>query len=198
MPVKPSYCRNLPEAIEILRSHKPEWVGRKDVEDALGVSKTVAWRLLRHCGATVGPGNTLLCRRLDLIARFEELIANDGKIYFEVQRRQRLTAYLNRIRPEVIANRTKVVPDENALGLISSRFTSLPPAVTLTPASLHIEFSSPAEFLAAVGSVIYALNNDYEAVAAFIEDGRKSSHYRLTQEVEAAGLTDVAADLAAL
>jgi hypothetical protein len=173
MPVKPSYCRNLPEAIEVLRNHTPEWVGRKDVEEALGVSKTVAWRLMRHCGAIVGPGNTLLCRRLDLIQQFEELIANDGKIYFEVQRRQRLTAYLDRIRPEVIANRTKVVEDEKALGLISSRFSSLPGAVTLTPSTLHIEFTSVAGFLEAIGSVIYALNNDYEAVAAFIEDRRQ-------------------------
>lgn len=176
MPVKPSYCRNLPEAIEILRQNQsPEWVGRKEVEDALGVSKTVAWRLLRHCGASVGPGNTLLCRRSDLIARFEELVTSDGKIYFELRRRQRLTEYLERIRPEVIANRTKVVPDESALGLISSRFSSLPASVTLTPSSLHIEFSGVADFLAAVGSVIYALNNDYEAVAAFIENSEKAA-----------------------
>jgi len=169
MPLKPSYCRDLPQGIETLAASSSEWVGRKDIEIALRVSKTVAWRLMRHCGGVLGPGNTLLCRRQSLIQKLNQLLADGGKIEYEVRRRERLVAYLENIRPQVIASRTKVVPDQDALALVNSRFASLPPNIALTAESLHIDFHGTEEFLAAIGAVIYALNNDYEAVNRFIE-----------------------------
>lgn len=168
MPVKPSWCRDLPAGIARLESLESEWVGRRDVELALDVSKTVAWRLLRQCGGQPGPGNGLACRRSDLIARLRHL-ATDGDASFEVRRRERLASYLARIRPEVVANRTRVVPDSRALALLSTKFASLPPNVTLTPTNLTIEFRGTEEFLAAVGSVVYALNNDFEAIVTFLD-----------------------------
>ena len=84
------------------------------------------------------------------------------------QRRQRLAAYLDEIRPGVIAARTKVVPDQAAQALVNSRFAALPANVHLTPESLHIEFQGQEEFLAAIGALIYAVNNDFETVSRFL------------------------------
>jgi hypothetical protein len=168
MPAKPAYCRNLPEGIHILRNLRTEWVGRKELEDALGISKTVSWRLMRQCGGVVGPGSALICRREDLIHRLERLMVDGGKVQFEVQRRERLADYLEEIRPEVVAVRTKVVPDRKAAGLVATRLESLPEGVVLTRGKLEIHFGSAEEFLSRVGSLIYALNNDYEAIAKFI------------------------------
>lgn len=169
MPVKPSYCKDLRQGIDVLSQLQTEWVGRKDLEVALGISKTVAWRLLRHCGAILGPGGALSCRRLELIAQLERLLSDGGKVEFEVRRRERLDAYLTKIRPQVIANRTKIVPDRQAAAIINSRFNSLPGNINLTGNSLHIRFDGSADFLSAIGALVYALNNDYEAINRFLE-----------------------------
>ena len=170
MPVKPSYARDLPAAISFfhaLTSH--DWIHRKQVEAALGVSKTVAWRLMRMCGAEAGPGNGLVCRRLDFIAKLEGMMEAGGVVHYEVRRRQRLEEHLAAIRPQVLASRTLVVPEADATQLMDTRFTSLPPNVVLTPQSLHIEFHGTEDFMAAIGAVVYALHNDYEKVSSFIE-----------------------------
>ncbi len=132
------------------------------------ISKTVSWRLMRQCGAVMGPGAALICRREDLIYRLEQLLADGGRVQFEVERRERLADYLDEIRPEVVAVRTKVTSDRKAAGLVATRFGSLPDGVTLTPEKLEIQFGNPEEFLNRVGAVIYALNNDYESIAKFI------------------------------
>ena len=67
MPAKPAYCRNLPQGIQLLKNLQTDWVGRLQLSEALGISKTVSWRLMRQCGAVMGPGATLICRREDLI-----------------------------------------------------------------------------------------------------------------------------------
>ena len=169
MPAKPSYCRNLSQGIHLLKSLQTEWVGRKELEDALSISKTVSWRLMRQCGATIGPGAALICRREDLIHRLERLLNDGGFVRFEVERRERLAGYLQEIRPQVVAVRTKVIPDRKAAGLVATRFDALPAGVTLTKEKLEIQFSTPEEFLSRIGSIIYALNNDYESVAKFIQ-----------------------------
>lgn len=168
MPAKPAYCRNLPQGIAILKKLKTEWVGRKELEDALEISKTVSWRLMRQCGGVVGPGAALICRREDLIYRLESLLQDGGKVQFEVKRRERLAEYLEEIRPEVIAVRTKVIPDPKAAGLVATRLESLPDGVTLTREKLEIEFRNPEEFLSRMGAMIYALKNDYESIVKFI------------------------------
>ncbi len=168
MPSQPSWCRDLPAGIARLEALDTDWVGRREIELALGVSKTVAWRLLRQCGGQPGPGNGLACRRSDVIDRLRGLAA-EGNTSFEVQRRKRLAAYLERIRPEVVANRTRVVPDSQAVALLNSRFASLPPNVTLAPTNLTVEFRGTEEFLAAVGAIVYALNNDFEQISAFLD-----------------------------
>ena len=165
----------LEDGIANLEALDTDWVGRLQLQEALGVSKTVAWRILRKCGAEDGPGNTLLCPRPLLIARLRAL-QNDGGIHqSEIKRRTNLEAFLERIRPDTVARMTPVVRRDQAIELLSTTFRKLPPNVKLTPTSLHIDFFGTEDFLKAVGSLVYALHNDYEQISDFIEDSKTSS-----------------------
>ena len=172
LPAKPSYSHRLDGGIAHLRTLDSEWVGRRELEEALGVSKTVAWRILKKCGITEGPGHALVCRREDLIERLTDL-QNNATHAPEIRRRARLENFLERVRPDVVANLTRVVRSDQALALFNSTFGKLPPNVTLTPRSLHIEFFGTEDFLQSFGTVVYALHNDYEAISAFLETGTR-------------------------
>jgi hypothetical protein len=169
VPAKPSWAWRLPTALDALRNYPEEWIGRRQIEELFGCSKTVAWRILRHCGVQPGPGGVLACPREQLVQRLEAIAAGGGTVEREIARLGRLEAVLERLRPAVIANLTQVVRDENAIALINTRFEKLPPNVQLTPCSLHIDFQGTEDFLQAVGALVYALNNDYESVSGFIE-----------------------------
>ena len=171
MPAKPSYAHRLKAAIETLQDGSASLIGRHDLEELLGVSKTVAWRILRHCQAQKGPGGALLFERLPLIARLQELAAEGGVIAREVARRERVDEQLLAMRSYLHSRQTKVVRDELAPALVSTRFQSLPANITFTPQSLRMEFYGTEDFLAAVGAIVYALQNDYPAISAFIEKG---------------------------
>ena len=73
MPAKPSYAHRLKAAIETLQDSSASLLGRHDLEELLGVSKTVAWRILRHCQAQKGPGE--LAPAI-VSTRFQNLPAN--------------------------------------------------------------------------------------------------------------------------
>jgi len=171
MPAKPSYAHRLKAAIETLQDSYASLLGRHDLEELLGVSKTVAWRILRHCQAQKGPGGALLFERLQLIARLQELAAEGGVIAREVARRERVDEQLLAMRSYLHSRQTKVVRDELAPALVSTRFQNLPANITFTPQSLRMEFYGTEDFLAAVGAIVYALQNDYPAISAFIEKG---------------------------
>jgi hypothetical protein len=175
MPAKPSYADRIPGLIWDLEAGQEQWVDRRQLEERLGVSKTVAWRLLRRIGATEGPGNTLTLTRAQAIAGLRELQAQGTPLEHEIRRRDRLEHYLENMRTYLAARRTTVAPDLPAASLRNSRFGDLPPNVELTPRSLHIDFQSPAEFLAAFGAVVFALQNDYDAIRDFIEAARNDS-----------------------
>jgi hypothetical protein len=170
MPAMPAYFHRVGDAIAALQQDSSDWVDRKAVEEALGVSKTVAWRIMRQCGAVDGPGNTLVCRRDGLIEALQKL-QTTGKFERETRRRERVSAYLEHLAQFGRTRRTTVAERGRALELISSRFGKLPDGVTLTPRKLSVEFSTPEQFLEKVGAVIYALQNDFEAVREFIEAG---------------------------
>jgi hypothetical protein len=172
VPARPSWAWRLPEAVEAVRNCREEWIDRRRVEELFGCSKSVAWRILRHCGVVPGPAGALACRREDLLERLEAVASSGGIVEREMHRLLRIEALLDQVRPEVIANLTQVVPEDQGLALVNSRFGKLPANVTLTPESLHIDFHGTEEFLQAMGAVVFALNNDYEAISGFIEGGR--------------------------
>jgi hypothetical protein len=173
MPAVPAYFHRLGDACELFGRLDNDWVDRSTVEQVLGVSKTVAWRILRRCGAVEGPGNTLVCRRDELVAALRR-VQETGQFERESRRRERLTGYLERLAEIGRSRRTTVATEDRAMDLINTRFERLPTGITLTPKRLSIDFSSPEEFLQRVGSVIFALQNDYEAVRAFIESEPKA------------------------
>jgi hypothetical protein len=98
-------------------------------------------------------------------------VQETGQYERENHRRERLTGYLERLAEVGRSRRTTVATEERAMDLINTRFERLPAGITLTPKRLSIEFSSPEEFLQRVGSVIFALQNDYDAIRVFIESG---------------------------
>jgi len=66
-----------------------------------------------------------------------------------VARHQRVEDLLLAMRGYLRSCHIKVVLDEQAPALRSSRFRSLPPNITFTPQSLHVEFFGTEDFLAA-------------------------------------------------
>ncbi len=175
MPASPTYGHRIPAALDALRQSTCEWIDRRQLGALLGVSKTVAWRVLRHCGGEAGPGGALVCGRAALIDRLEELRREGGPLDLEIRRHNRLADFLQQIRPQVLAHLTDVARDEQALEMLSSRFQSLPANVVLTRSSLHIDFSGANELLEAVGTLIYALHNDFERIRDYIEGDAQPS-----------------------
>jgi hypothetical protein len=170
VPARPAYFHRLAEALDVFSRLETEWIDRKTLQETLGVSKTVAWRVLRRCGATDGPGNTLLCRRAFLLQRLRSL-QTTGAYEQEIRRRDRLEQNLTSLLEAARARQIPVAPATRSLELLSSRFGNLPAAgIELTPARLTIDFQGAEDFLAKIGALIFALKNDYERVKGFIEN----------------------------
>jgi hypothetical protein len=126
MPARPAYFHRLADAITVLERLSCAWIDRQTLQDILGVSKTVAWRVLRQCGASQGPGNTLICERQQLVAALESLRTGEpcGR---ELRRRQRLEDRLTQLLTAARSQHIRVVPDSRALELVSTRFARCPP-----------------------------------------------------------------------
>ena len=168
MPARPAYFHGLAEAVEVISQLQTEWIDRRTLEEILGVSKTVAWRVLRRCGATEGPGNTLVCRRDSLLQSLRSL-QSTGSYAQEIRRRDRLEQNLASLLDVARSRQISVAPAARALELLSTRFDQIPPSVNLSPSRLTIDFVGTQDFLEKVGAVVFALQNDYEAVSEFIE-----------------------------
>jgi len=168
MPARPAYFHRLGDAIKILEKLPVAWIDRQTLQQVLGVSKTVAWRVLRRCGATPGPGNTLTCPRPALVRALQEL-HEDPDCRRELGRRERLEDRLTQLVAAARSQQIRVVPDTRALELVSTRFAELPAGVSLSPYRLTIDFFGTEDFLEKFGAVVFALQNDYEAISEFIE-----------------------------
>jgi hypothetical protein len=168
MPAQPAYFHRLTEALEVFRSLPLDWIDRRTLQETLGVSKTVAWRILRQCGASAGPGGSLVCRRPDLIEALEGL-QQTGRYQIEIHRRDRVESQLSDLLTMATSLHIQVAPKEHGIALLSTRFGKLPPGIDLSPGKLTIEFSGMADLLQKVGAVVFALQNDFEAVGDFIE-----------------------------
>lgn len=185
MPPIPSYFHRLEQALPAFEQLPCDWVDRRTVEELLDISKPVAWRLLRQCGAQEGPGNTLICPKARFLAALRELAASPP-CRQQVQRRQRLEEYLAGIARVGRSLQVTVAPAQRAPALISSRLSSLPEGVHLSPGRLTIAFTSTQDFLEKVGSVVFALQNDFDRVRAFLEQDQRPQGYP-GQPLERAG-----------
>lgn len=168
MPATPVYLHRLADGIATLDALPLDLIDRRTLEEALGVSKWTAWRILKRCGAEDGPGNTLVCRRLDLLLQLRRL-QQDRRFGPEIERRERLERYLGGMIRSASRRHKEVARNQQAEALISSRFGELPPGVDLAPGELRIGFFGTEDFLQKLGAVVYALNNDFEKMQEFIE-----------------------------
>lgn len=169
MPAKPAYLHRLGGAIATLEKPGPDWIDRRMMEELLGISNTVAWRLLRRCGAGDGPGGALMIPRPALAAALRRL-AEDGEFSREIVRRNRISDYLAGMARYARREGRKIVAENRAPVLLGTRFRSLPPGVELARTRLTIDFTGSADFLEKIGSVIYALRNDLEEISCFLDN----------------------------
>jgi hypothetical protein len=110
-----------------------------------------------------------------LIERLQEL-QRDGTIGPEIARRKRLEEYLgSMIRPSSRQHK-EIASNEAATDLLSSRFGQLPDGVELGQSELRIQFSGSSDFLRKFGAVVYALNNDYEAISEYLDAATAPNH----------------------
>jgi hypothetical protein len=169
MPTVPTYIHRLGQAVAALQGLPTEWIDRRALEEALGVSKWTAWRILKRCGAEEGPGGALMCRRDHLIRQLEQL-QEHGSYPGEIERRERVEQYLDSIVQFASRKHKEIARgNEASIALLSARFSSLPPGVELTSTELKISFHGTDDFLRKVGAVVYALQNDLEAMSEFID-----------------------------
>jgi hypothetical protein len=168
MPARPAYFHRLGPAIEALRRLSEEWIDRRTLEETLGVSKTVAWRILRKCGAEDGPGGSLVCHRETLVQALTGLLNSDA-CEREVRRRDRLDSRLSGLLAAARSQHVRLASADRGLELRNTRFARLPAGVELTRDRLVVEFSGSADFLQKVGALVFALQNDYDAVCTFID-----------------------------
>src|SRR3954469_24337664 len=151
MPAAPLWIHRLADALPALASLPQDLVDRRTLEELLGVGKWTAWRIMRQCGATDGPGGALVCRRDDLVRRLEA-VQQDGRFAPEIARRQRVERYLDGMLQFASRRHKQIARSTAAEALVSSRFGSLPPGVDLQPGKLAIEFRGPDDFLQKFGA----------------------------------------------
>jgi hypothetical protein len=173
MPAVPLYVHRLADGIAALESLATDLVDRRTLEEALGVGKWTAWRILKRCGAVEGPGGALVCRRLDLLGQLRRL-QQDGRYGPEIARRDRLERHLAGILRDASRRHTEVARTAAAEAIRSTRFGQLPAGVDLAPGELRIRFSGTNDFLQKFAAMVYALNNDFEGIREFIENGSPS------------------------
>jgi hypothetical protein len=173
MPASPLWIHRLADALPALASLPQDLVDRRTLEEALSVGKWTAWRILRLCGATEGPGGALVCRREDLVRRLRA-VQQDGRFASELARRDRLERYLDGMLAYAGSKHKEIARHSAAEALVSSRFATLPSGVDLHPGELRIQFSGTDDFLRKIGAVVFALQNDLDSISEFLEAPARS------------------------
>jgi hypothetical protein len=176
MPATPLWIHRLAGAIPALREFPQEYIDRRAVEEVLGVGKWTAWRIMRQCGATEGPGGALVCRRETLVERLRTF-QDDRRFAPEIARRERVERYLDGMLQYATRKHTVIARNSAAEQLLGTRFSQLPPGVDLQPGELRIQFSGTEDFLRKFGAMVYALHNDFERVTEFIEPQFQPTNY---------------------
>jgi hypothetical protein len=171
MPSSPLYAHRLADGISVLAQMEDAWIDRRTLGEILGVSKWTAWRILKQCGATEGPGGSLVCRREDLIERMQAIL--EGHAAPEIARRERVVRQLDELFELATRNRKIIARGPAANAMLNSRFSNLPAGVDLQPGELRIAFYGTEDFLTKLGALVYAVQRDYKQISEFIENGTR-------------------------
>ena len=140
------------------------------MEEALGVGKWTAWRIMKRCDAQEGPGGALVCQRVHLLSQLRQL-QEDRHFAPEIERRERLERYLDGIVQYASRQHKEVARNQQAEALLKQHHFETADRRESGPGELRIEFSGSGDFIQEVGAVIYALHNDLERIEEFIECG---------------------------
>lgn len=109
----PLYAHRLAQAVEALSALEIDWIDRRTLGEILAVSKWTAWRLLKACGASEGPGGALAIRRAKLIRQLETL--REGcRVAAETARRSRLETYLEGLARFARGRHSEIARNERA------------------------------------------------------------------------------------
>jgi hypothetical protein len=156
-----------------LKASEEPYIDRKGVEQLLQVSTTVAWRILKKCGAQTGMGSCLSMERTAFVRALEAI--QIGEAAPEIVRHIRLEQRLQQERASRRAEKVQVAGGGSAETVVNTRFTALPEGVLLERQQLTVRFANFEEFMEKVGAVVYALQNDWEAVREFVGGGTGDS-----------------------
>lgn len=174
--VRAGWQHRLPDILQALEAASGELVGRRQVERIFGVSRVTAIQILDRFGANLA-SNALVVRRTELIARLHAL-SEDPTLSFERERHARILSEVGRdslgeLLGEAarhLRNNRVYAEGDIAARQRAARFGEFPPEIDLTPTTLHIHFRGLQDFLLKIGAVVYALQNDLEAIEAFVEN----------------------------
>ena len=173
--IRAGWEHRLTDILKALKAVPGELVGRREVERIFGVSRATAIKILDRFGANLA-ANALVLRRSELVARLQALTA-DPTVSFERERQAAALALVSRDSlgeflgeaAQRLRNNATYARGEAAARQQASRFGDFPAETDLTPNTLHIQFQGLQDFLMKVGSVVYALQNDLEAIEAFVD-----------------------------
>ena len=173
--IRAGWEHRLTDILKALKAAPGELVGRREVERIFGVSRATAIKILDRFGANLA-ANALVLRRSELVDRLQALTA-DPTVSFERERQADTLALVSRDSlgeflgeaAQRLRNNATYARGEAAARQQASRFGDFPAEIDLTPSTLHIQFQGLQDFLMKVGSVVYALQNDLEAIAAFLD-----------------------------
>jgi hypothetical protein len=163
VPHKPYWLQRIPEIVELLDTVEGEWLDRRAMEQAFGVSKMEACRLLGRFGAH-RLGRQLLIRKQDAIRQLESL-RQSGDYIEEAVRRERLVRDLEETRKVLVARQVRIPA---ACDVRDHRFADLPAGISLSPNRLAIEFYGIEDLMAKLFELSQAMANDPERLEAML------------------------------
>ncbi len=159
MPDKPTWYGRLDEVITELRKLSWPWVDRQSLQVLLKVGRRRAQQILQPC-VTRQIGANGVADREELIAHLKRLAASD-KAYYERRRRQKLAQVLEDLRQAALNQPAVFV--EAPLAVVNQKLADLPEGVSVSPGSIRIQFSAPAEALQKLLALAMAIGNDLDS-----------------------------------
>lgn len=157
MPAKPTWYSKIDRIIREIEALPRPFVDRATVEFLLGVGRRRAQQIMAPC-ITDRVGSNGLADRGRLIAQLRAL-AEGEEGYYEVQRRRKVAAALDRLRIERLHQPRLLV--EAPVQVVSQEFANLPPGVRLEAGRITVEFQHPREALEKLLALAMAIGNDF-------------------------------------
>jgi hypothetical protein len=163
----PEYLQRLIESLPEFEGLQQDWIDRKTVQEIVGVSKTVAWRILRRLGS-VGPGGALMCSKLQIINGIRQLQVT-GDWAFESGRRARVESNLEQLAGAARARGVVIARGAKSVELLSTTPDRLPDGICFRPYLLVVNFSSAVDLFQKLFALVSACKNEPDEMIEYID-----------------------------